>query len=146
MNSAVMWFMSRLSFYQNSRDQAASHPIIFTSPHYRSRKLFEHQSNLILWSLSLYGPSTIYTSPLMKNLCLLRETSDVSSKRLLKILSPKPGQISRGCITIESYLLSLSWVHFRVCQGWFTDRLSSDSWNSMIEIETQRQVDLVRLV
>jgi len=32
--------MSRLSFCQSSRDQAASDPTIFTSPHYHSRKLF----------------------------------------------------------------------------------------------------------
>ena len=82
----------------------------------------------------LYRPSTIYTSPLMKNLCLPRETSDVSSRKPLKILSPKSIQISLGLyhtwelLVIFGTFSLLSRLIYRQAIQWFM-KCSNRNWN-----------------
>jgi len=104
-------------------------PTIFTSLHYHSRKLFEHQSNLILWPLFCTDRQQ-YTQVLWWRTCVCREKHPMYHregcwKSCHRNLSRYHGY-HVACITIESYLLSLSLVHFCACQDGFTDRLSSD--------------------
>jgi len=114
-------------------------PTIFTSLHYHSRKLFEHQSNLILWPLFVQTVNNIHKSfdgELVSAARNIRCIIEKVAENLVTEIYPGITGITWLVSQLRATCYRCLWYIFALVKTDLQTGYPVISWNAAIEIET----------